>query len=39
MGPGKNVEDSPVIPQEEEPDGGSTKRIKSWNETQKDMSQ
>lgn len=39
MGPGKKVENPLVIPEEEEPVGGSTKRMKSSNEIQKGMSQ
>lgn len=37
--PGKNVEDPLVISKEEEPVGDNAKRIKSWNEIQKGLSQ
>lgn len=36
---GKNAEDPLVIPKEDEPSSGSTKRTKSWNEIEKGMSQ
>lgn len=39
VGPKNNVKDAFVIPKEEEPVDGSTKRMKSWNEIQKGMSQ